>query len=39
MRSVSRLRDKSDPTGIEFGLFTALILIGALEVLQMVHLL
>ena len=25
MRSVSRLRDKSDPTGIEFGLFTALI--------------
>jgi dienelactone hydrolase len=31
MRSVSRLRDKSGPTGIEYGLFAALILIGALD--------
>jgi len=38
MRSVSRLRDKSGPTGIEYGLTVALILVGALAVLQMVHL-
>ena len=38
MPSLKRPRDKSGPTGIEYGLSAALILVGALAVLQMVHL-
>ena len=38
MHSSKRPRDKGGPTGIEYGLVAALFLVGALAVLQMVHL-
>jgi len=38
MRSVSRLHEKNGPTGIEYGLSAALILVSGLAVLQWAHL-